>query len=126
MESRAATLLHQHALSPQAGAPMCFNGNIITNNDNRIRIADTDNSLALLPPCDATTFDPLCFEFWLWIGSLALCGVIQSVWTPYTARHCLKHGNEAAMTVETMTYEERLLAVSTLSLVSALMFFLSA
>ena len=105
---------------------MCFNGNIITNNDNRIRIADTDNSLALLPPCDATTFDPLCFEFWLWIGSLALCGVIQSVWTPYTARHCLKHGNEAAMTVETMTYEERLLAVSTLSLVSALMFFLSA
>ena len=101
---------------------MCINGqNIITNNGNRIKIADTYNSLALLPPCDATTFDRLCFEFWLWIGSLALCGVILSVGTLYTVRHCLKHGNEAVMTVEAMTYEERLLAVSTLSLVRALM-----
>ena len=106
---------------------MCINGqNIITNNGNRIKIADTYNSLALLPPCDATTFDRLCLEFWLWIGSLALCGVILSVGTLCTARLSLKQGNEAAMTVETMAYEERLLAVSTLSLVRALMFFLTA
>ena len=41
-------------------------------------------------------------------------------------RHSLKHGDEAVMTAETMTYEERLLAVSSLSLVRALMFFLTA
>ena len=106
---------------------MCTKGqNIITNNGNRIKIADTYNSLALLPPCDATPFDRLCLEFWIWIGSLALCGVILSVGTLHTARHSLKLGNEAAMTVETMAYEERLLAVSTLSLVRALMFSLTA
>ena len=85
-------------------------------NGNRIKIVDTDNSSALLPTSDATTFDRLCFEFWLWIGSLAL----------YTARYSLKHGNEAAVTAETMTCEERLPPVSTLSLVRALVFFLSA
>ena len=105
---------------------MCINGNIITNTGNRIKIADTDNALALLPPCDATTFDRLCFEFWLWTRSLALCGVILSVGTLCTPRHSLEHGDEAAMTMETMAYEERLLAVSTLSLVRALMFFLTA
>ena len=79
-----------------------------------------------LAPCKATAFDLLCFDFWFWIGSLALCGVIVSVGTLYTAKHSLKHGDEAARTAETMTYEERLLAVSTLSLVRALVFFLSA
>ena len=82
--------------------------------------------LQLFGSCDATTFDRLCLEFWLWIGSLALCGVILSVGTLCTARLSLKQGNEAAMTVETMAYEERLLAVSTLSLVRALMFSLTA
>ena len=106
---------------------MCINGqNIITDNGNRIKIVDADNSLALLPRCNTTTFDRLCLEFWIWIGRLALCGVILSVGTLHTARHSLKLGNEAAMTVETMAYEERLLAVSTLSLVRALMLFLTA
>ena len=114
-------------MSPQAGAPICINGgNIVTDNGNRIKIVDTDNSLALLPPDDSNTFDRLGFEFWLWTGSLALRGVILSVGTLHTARHSLKHGDEAVMTAETMTYEERLLAVSTLSLVRALMFFLTA
>ena len=106
---------------------MCIDGkNIITDTGNRINIDDTDDTLALLPPCDANTFDRLGFEFWLWIGSLALCGAIMSVGTLHTARHSLKHGNQAAVTAETMSYEERLLAVSTLSLVRALAFFLTA
>ena len=124
---RAATLLHPRALSPQAGAPTCINGgNIVTDNGNLIKVVDTDNSLTLLPTCDGTTVDRLCLEFWIWTGSLALCGVILSVGTLHTARKSLKHGEEAARIVETMTYEERLLAVSTLSLVRALMLLLTA
>ena len=107
---------------------MCIDGkNIITDTGNRINIDDTDDTLALLPPRDANnTFDRLDFEFWLWAGSLALCGTIMSAGTLHTARHSLKHGNQAAVTAEKMSYEERLLAVSTLSLVRALAFFLTA
>ena len=62
---RASTLLHPRTMSPQAGAPICINGgNIVTDNGNRIKIVDTDNSLALLPPDHSNTFDRLGFEFW--------------------------------------------------------------
>ena len=107
---------------------MCIDGkNIITDTGNRINIDDTDDTLALLPPRDANnTFDRLDFEFWLWAGSLALCGTIMSARTLHTAMLSLKHGNQAAVTAEKMSYEERLLAVSTLSLVRALAFFLTA
>ena len=100
---------------------MCvdIHGNIIiadTGKGDRVTTA-IDFSGSPLPPCGATAIDRLCFNCWLWVGSLAICAVVVLAGTLHSARLPLKHGDEDAPTEEDMAYEERLLAVASLLLV---------
>lgn len=119
------------ALSPQTGASMCVD----TDTNTLVIMADTvhgskvtataidNNSGFPLPPCVPTTtmIDRLYLECWLWLGSLALCALVLFAGTLHAAKFPLMQGDEVAPTQEEdMDYDERLLAVTSLMLVSAL------
>ena len=78
----------------------------------------TDNSGPPLPPCDASPIDQFFYELWLWIGGLSAAAIFQLLGSLYCATLPLKNGNEDSTAKDKLTYEQRLVAVCTLFLVS--------
>ena len=100
-----------------------INGNtvprrITADTANRSQTTTTDNFGAAFPPCDSSPIDQLRYEWCLFIGALGVAAVVQTMGTLYSAFLPLQHGDETRLDLENLTYEERLLVVATLWLVS--------
>ena len=101
---------------------MCIdvNGNTATRNItvDTDKTTTADNSGAPFPPREVSPLDQLRYEWCLFVGAFGVAAVLQTFGTLYAAMLPLQHGDETPIGLENLTYEERLLVVATLWLVS--------
>ena len=109
---------------------MCIdtNGNtvarsIAADTANRGKTTTTDNSGVPFPPCEVNPIEQLRYEWLIFISALGVAAVLQTFGTLYAAMLPLQHGDEGPVDLETLTYEERAVVVTTLWLVSIQIFF---
>ena len=109
---------------------MCVdtNGNtvarsIAADTANRGKTTTTDNSGVPFPPCEVNPIEQLRYEWLIFISALGVAAVLQTFGTLYAAMLPLQHGDEGPVDLETLTYEERAVVVTTLWLVSIQIFF---